>query len=156
MPKGSESLLIVANSLWPHVHVTIYSPWSSLGRHTGMGRCSLLQAIFPTQGLNPGLPHCRWILYKVNHQGSPRILEWVAYPFSGESFRPKNLTGISCIEGRFFTSWATKEVLRMPKVASKPPEARRQLWSRRSFTTFRSNQPHHHLNLRLPVSRTVK
>ena len=35
------------------------------------GRCSLLQGIFPIQGLNPGLPHCRWILYQLRHQGSP-------------------------------------------------------------------------------------
>ena len=40
---------------------------------------------FPTQGSNPGLLHCRWILYQLNHQGSPRILEWVAYPFSSGS-----------------------------------------------------------------------
>ena len=36
-----------------------------------MGSCSLLQGIFPTQGLNPGLPHCRWVLYYLSHQGSP-------------------------------------------------------------------------------------
>ena len=38
--------------------------------------------IFQTQGLNPGLPHCRQILNCLSHQGCPRILEWVAYPFS--------------------------------------------------------------------------
>ena len=38
--------------------------------------------IFPTQGSNPGLPHCRQVLYHLSHQGSPRILEWAAYPFS--------------------------------------------------------------------------
>ena len=43
---------------------------------------SLLQGIFPTQGLNPGLLHCRRILYCLSHQGIPKILEWVAYPFS--------------------------------------------------------------------------
>ena len=42
----------------------------------------LLQGIFPTQGSNPGLSHCREILYQLSHQGSPRILKWVAYPFS--------------------------------------------------------------------------
>jgi len=42
---------------------------------------SLLQVIFPTQGLNPGLPHCRQILYLLSHKGSPRILEWVIHPF---------------------------------------------------------------------------
>ena len=39
--------------------------------------------IFPTQGSNPGLPHCRQILYQLSHKGSPRILEWVAYPKLG-------------------------------------------------------------------------
>ena len=45
-----------------------------------MGSLSLLWGIFPTQGLNPGLLHCRWILYQLSHKGSPRIPEWVAYP----------------------------------------------------------------------------
>ena len=58
------------------------SPWNSLGQNTGVGSLSLLQGIFPTKGLNPGLPHCRRILYQLSHKGSPRILEWVAYPFS--------------------------------------------------------------------------
>ena len=44
------------------------------------GCLSLLQGIFPIQGLNPGLLHCRKILYQLSHQGSPRILEWVACP----------------------------------------------------------------------------
>ena len=35
-------------------------PWNSLGKNTGVGSHSLLQGIFPTQGSNPGLPHCRW------------------------------------------------------------------------------------------------
>ena len=56
--------------------------WNSLNQNTGVGSRSLLQGIFPTQGSNPGLPHCRRILYQLSHQGSPRILEWVAYPFS--------------------------------------------------------------------------
>ena len=34
---------------------------------------ALLQGIFPTQGLNPGLLHCRWILYHLGHQGSPQF-----------------------------------------------------------------------------------
>ena len=48
------------------------------------------RASFPTQGLNPGLPHCGWILYQLSHKGSPRILEWVAYPFSSGSSQPRN------------------------------------------------------------------
>ena len=44
-----------------------------------------IQGIFPTQGSNPGLPHCRQILYQLSHKGSPRILGWVTYPFSSGS-----------------------------------------------------------------------
>ena len=45
-------------------------PWNFPGQNTGVGRHSPLQGIFPTQGLNPGLPHCRRILYHLSHQGS--------------------------------------------------------------------------------------
>ena len=45
------------------------------GKNTRVGCHALLQGIFPTQGLNPGLPHCRQILYCLSHQESPRILE---------------------------------------------------------------------------------
>ena len=67
----------MSDSLQPH---ELYSPWNSPGQNTGVGRLSLLQEVFPTQGLNPGLLHCRWILYQLSHTGSPRILEWVAIP----------------------------------------------------------------------------
>jgi len=53
------------------------------------GNCSLLQGIFPTQGVNPGLLLFRWILYCLSLQGSPRILEWVADPFSRGSSLPR-------------------------------------------------------------------
>ena len=49
-------------------------------KNTGVG-CHALQGIFPTQGSNPGLRYCRRIVYCLSHQESPRILEWVAYPF---------------------------------------------------------------------------
>ena len=66
-----------------HVWLTaaqwIYSPRSSPGPNTGVGSGSLLQEIFPTQGSNPALPHCRQVLYQLSHQGSPRILEWVVH-----------------------------------------------------------------------------
>ena len=58
---------------------------------------------------SPGLPHCRWILYQLSHQGSPRILKWVTSSFSSRSSQPRNRTRISCIAGRFFTNWATRE-----------------------------------------------
>ena len=81
------------------------------GKNIGEGSHAFLQGIFPTQGSNPGPPNCKWILYCLSHQGSPRILEWVAYPFSRGSSWPRKWTGASCIAGRFFTSWATKETL---------------------------------------------
>ena len=77
-------------------------------KNTGVGGHALLQGIFLTQGFNVGLPHSTWILYCLNHQGSPRILEWVAYPFSRGSSQPRNRTRVSCIAVGFFTSWATR------------------------------------------------
>ena len=44
-----------------------------------------IQRIFSTQESNPGLSPCKRILYQLSHKGSPRILEWVAYPFSSRS-----------------------------------------------------------------------
>ena len=74
-----------------------------------MGSLSLLQGLFPTQGSNPGLPHCKWILCQLSQKGSPRILQWVAYPFSSGYSQPRNWTRLSWIAGRFFANWATKE-----------------------------------------------
>ena len=47
----------------------------SLGKNTGVGYHRLLQGIFTTQGLNPGLLHCRESLYRLNHQGGPSAHE---------------------------------------------------------------------------------
>ena len=55
----------LSNSLWPH---GLYCPWNSPGQNTGVGSLSLLQGIFPTQGSNPGLPHCRRTLYQLSHR----------------------------------------------------------------------------------------
>ena len=82
---------------------------SSPGKNTAVSCHALLQGIFLTQGLNPGLPHCRQILYQLSHQGSPRILEWVAYPFSRGTSWSRNQTGVSCTASGFFTTWATRE-----------------------------------------------
>ena len=49
----------------------LYSPWNSLGPNTGLGSLSLPQGIFPTQGSNLGLPHCRQILSQLSYRGSP-------------------------------------------------------------------------------------
>ena len=66
---------VVSDSLQPHdcslsdsfVH------GDSPGKNTGGGCHALLQGIFSTQGLNPGLPHCSRILYHLSHKGSPAI-----------------------------------------------------------------------------------
>ena len=78
-------------------------------QNTGVGSLSLLQGIFPTQGSNPGLLHCRWILYQLRNKGSPRILEWVAYSFSSRSSQPRNQNRVSCIAGGFLTNSAIRE-----------------------------------------------
>ena len=100
MPE-SDSGSVVCDSLRPH---GLHSPWDSPGQDTGVGSLSLLQGIFPIQGSNPGLPHCGRILYQLSHERSPRILGWVAYPFSRGSSRPKNRTRVFCIAGGFFTN----------------------------------------------------
>ena len=106
MPQWrSESRSVVSDCLRPHGR---YSPWNFPCQNTGVGSLSLLRGIFPTQGLNPSLLHCRQTLYQLSHKGSPRILEWVAYPFFSGSSRPRNQTGVSWIAGRLFTSWATR------------------------------------------------
>ena len=61
-------------------HMDCSLPGSSVhgdspGKNTRMGCHALLQGIFPTQGSNPGLLHCRWILYQLSQQRSPIILE---------------------------------------------------------------------------------
>ena len=94
----SESCSVVSDSLRPH---GLYGPWNAPGQNTGVGSLSLLQGI-PTLESNPGLPRCRQIHYQLSHQGSSRILEWVAYPFSSGSSQPRNRNDVSCIAGGFF------------------------------------------------------
>ena len=89
----------MSNSLGPH---GLYSSWNSPGQNTGVGSLSLLQESFPTQGLNPGLLHCRQILYQLSHKGSWRILKWVAYSLSSRSSQPRNQTRVSCIAGGLY------------------------------------------------------
>ena len=67
----SESRSVVSGSLRPH---GLYSPWNSPGQNTGVGSLSLLQGIFPTQGLNPGLPHCKWVNFQLSHKRSKYVI----------------------------------------------------------------------------------
>ena len=76
---GKWSRSVMSNSLRPQ---ELYSPWNSPGQNTEVGSLSLIQGIFPTQRLNPGLPHCRWILYQLSHKGSPYFRLILAYLLS--------------------------------------------------------------------------
>ena len=84
------------------------TPWTiqsmEFSRPYGVGSYSLLQGIFLAQGSNQYLPHFKWSLYHLSHQGSPRTLEWIAYPFTSRSSQPTSRTGVSYIAGGFFTS----------------------------------------------------
>ena len=62
---------VMSNSLWIH---GLHSPQNSPGQNTGVGRHSLLEGIFPTQELNPGLPHCKQILYQLSYQEASDVL----------------------------------------------------------------------------------
>ena len=73
--------------------------WNSPGQNTGMGSLSLLPRIFPTQGSNPDLPHCKWILYQQSHKGSPRLLEWVAIPSPEDLLDPGIKPGSPALQG---------------------------------------------------------
>ena len=111
LKSESESHSVLSDSLLPH---GLYIPWNSLGQNTRVGSLSLLQGIFLTQGSIPSLTRCRQILYRLSYQGSPRRLEWVDYPFSSWSSRPRNRTRVPCIAGRFFTNWSIREALGSP------------------------------------------
>ena len=73
--KESErvSHSVASDALWPQglKPTGLLCPWHSPGKNTRMGSHSLLQGIFPTQGLKSGLLHCRQITYQLSHQGSP-------------------------------------------------------------------------------------
>ena len=69
------SCSVVCDSFWPHGlwSARLFCPWEFPGKNTGVGSHSFLQQIVLTQGSNPGLQHCRWILYSLSHQGSPTV-----------------------------------------------------------------------------------
>ena len=89
----NESHSVMSNSLRP---CGLYSPWNFPGQNTGVESPSLLQGIFPTQGLNPSLLHYRWILYQLSHKG--RQKPFVILPLqnlSRENFKSHCLLQLS-------------------------------------------------------------
>ena len=95
-----------------------YSPWNSPGQNTGVGSLSFLQGIFPTQGLDPGLPHCRLILYQLSHQKSPQINTRPTSRGSDLGVKPASLTS-PALAGGFFTTSTTWESPLTQKVITK-------------------------------------
>ena len=96
----SESHSVMSHSLW------LYSPWNSPGYKTVVTSHSLLQGILPTQGSNPGLPHCKQMLYQLSHKGSQRMHRSV------KAVVP-NLNGTRCefLRNNFSMDWVVLRVL---------------------------------------------
>ena len=96
---------VVSDSLWPHglQLPRLLCPQDSLGKNTGVSGCVLFQGIFLTQGLNPGLLHCRQSLYHPSHQGSP-------YGNLGQLQRLKGTVTQSC-----FHFWHQGQVSGVPQ-----------------------------------------
>ena len=115
----SESHSVMSNSLQAH------GLWNAPG-----------QGIFPTQESNPGLPHCRLILYQLSHQGSPRILEWASVFFSSRSSQPRNWTGASCIAVWFFTNWTFREAQKTLNHCQFPSSCLLRMLSSLDFFSF--------------------
>ena len=61
-----------SSSIGRKILQNLYSPWNPPGQNTGVGSLFLLYGIFPTPGSNPGILHCRQILYQLSHKGSPK------------------------------------------------------------------------------------
>ena len=100
--KSLQSLRLFVTP-WTRAHQTPLSMGFSRQEYWNGLLCPL-PGDLPNPAIEPGLPHYTWILYHLSHQGNPRILEQVAYPFSRGSSQARNRTGVSCIAGRFFTS----------------------------------------------------
>ena len=79
----SHSVVSDSATPWTVAHQAPLVHGDSPGKNTGLGCHALLQGLFPTQGSNPGLLHCRWIIFCLSHQGSPRILEGSLSPLQG-------------------------------------------------------------------------
>ena len=103
-------------SEWVKVMSTVCNPWTIQSMEFSRPEYGSGEP-FPSLGdlPNPGLKRRSLALQTdslpAELQGSPRIQEWVAYPFSSRSSQPKDPTGVSCIAGRFFTKWAIRKAL---------------------------------------------
>ena len=106
----------------------LYSPWDFPGKNTGVSSLSLLQRIFPTQGSNPGLPHCRQIVFRLSHKASicPRISpEHLLRQYSAECCMAweRGSSGVCfmynfCLFISFWLHWVVFAAHRLPLAAA--------------------------------------
>ena len=113
--KGHKSSSVVSDS----VTHGLYSLWNSLGQNTGVGSLSFLQGIFPTQGSNPGLLHCRQNLLPAEPQRKPKNTGVGSLSLPQQMFLTQVSTRVACIWGGFFTNWAIREAHSEKKWKSK-------------------------------------
>ena len=89
---------------WIVACTKLLCPWDFQGKSTEVGCHFLLHGIFPTQGLNPGLSHCRQMLYRLSHQGSPLI----------SKYNPKQLSSFNRCDMFFHTCMSLNSVYSLP------------------------------------------
>ena len=79
LEKWKQSCSVVSDSLPPHglYPTRLLCPWDSPGKNTRVGCHFLVQGIFPTQGWNSGLLHCRQILYCLSHQRTNSEMKFI-------------------------------------------------------------------------------
>ena len=137
LSSETESRSVVSYSLRPHGH----SPWNSLGKSPGVDCPSLLQWIFPTQGLNLGLPHCRQILYHVSHREGTH-LRTLSIQMKTESFiNFSSVQSLSRVQ-LFVTPWIA---------ARQASLSITNYWSLPKLVSTESVMPSNHLILCHPI-----
>ena len=101
MKSESESHSVVSDSLQPH---GLHSPWNSPGQNSGVGSPCHSPGDLLNPGIEPMSPTLQAVSLPAEPPGKPKILGWIAYPFSRGSSQPRNRTRVSCIAGGFFTN----------------------------------------------------
>ena len=123
----SESCSVVPSSLWPH---GLYSPWHSPGQNTEVSSLSLLQGIFPIQGSNPGLRHCRQILCQLSHHGSPKLQLFPWGPWVSAKF---------CSTSQYYTCCSWNQLTSEKTSSPLWPCLQSGIWAQQFFTALDSS-----------------
>ena len=115
--KAMKVKVKVAQSCLTHWDPMDCSPWNSPGQNTGVGSLSLLQGIFPIQRSNPGLPHCRQILYQLSHKRSPREVKAIVFPAVKYGCESWTINKAEHQRIDAFELWCWRRLLRDPWIA---------------------------------------